>query len=185
MFPRFNKTRNALVRSNCRTIVTASPKLQPIELKFNNKALVNKSYLGWALAATALFTYLWNEKEAEAATIPVQGIPGTANERTFIAVKPDGVQRNLVGDIIKRFEQRGYKLVALKMVTPSPSFAAEHYDDLKAKVRTLHSSKEKQDNSITALSLLVSNLLTYLAILQRTCFFLFFRTSCCYGLGRS
>lgn len=40
-------------------------------------------------------------------------------ERTFIAIKPDAVQRGLVGDIIKRFEQRGYKLIALKMVTAS------------------------------------------------------------------
>ncbi len=38
------------------------------------------------------------------------------NERTFIMVKPDGVQRGAVGDIIRRFEQRGYKLVALKMI---------------------------------------------------------------------
>ena len=37
-------------------------------------------------------------------------------ERTFLAVKPDGVQRGLVGDIIKRFEQRGYKLVAGKLM---------------------------------------------------------------------
>jgi nucleoside-diphosphate kinase len=38
------------------------------------------------------------------------------NERTFIMIKPDGVHRGLVGDIIRRFEQRGYKLVALKMI---------------------------------------------------------------------
>lgn len=37
-------------------------------------------------------------------------------ERTFLAVKPDGVQRGLVGEVIKRFEQRGYKLVAMKML---------------------------------------------------------------------
>ena len=35
-------------------------------------------------------------------------------ERTFIMIKPDGVQRGLVGDIIKRFEQKGFKLVAIK-----------------------------------------------------------------------
>lgn len=40
-------------------------------------------------------------------------------ERTFIAVKPDGVQRGLVGKIIARFEERGYKLVGLKMLTAS------------------------------------------------------------------
>lgn len=38
------------------------------------------------------------------------------NERTFIMIKPDGVQRGLVGKIIKRFEAKGFKLVALKMV---------------------------------------------------------------------
>ena len=39
-----------------------------------------------------------------------------ANERTFIMVKPDGVQRGLIADIIKRFEQKGFKLVAMKFL---------------------------------------------------------------------
>ena len=38
-----------------------------------------------------------------------------ARERTYIMIKPDGVQRGLVGEIIKRFEQKGFKLAALKM----------------------------------------------------------------------
>ena len=38
-------------------------------------------------------------------------------ERTFIMLKPDAVQRGLVGEIIKRFEQKGFKLVAMKMMT--------------------------------------------------------------------
>ena len=38
------------------------------------------------------------------------------SERTFIMVKPDGVQRALVGEIVKRFEQKGFKLVALKFM---------------------------------------------------------------------
>ena len=38
----------------------------------------------------------------------------TNTERTYIMVKPDGVQRGLVGEIIKRFEQKGFKLVAMK-----------------------------------------------------------------------
>ncbi|KAL2101871.1 hypothetical protein ACEWY4_003632 [Coilia grayii] len=54
-----------------------------------------------------------------------------ADERTFIAVKPDGVQRGLVGEIIKRFEQRGFKLVAMKFVVPTEDLAKEHYIDLK------------------------------------------------------
>lgn len=39
-----------------------------------------------------------------------------ARERTFIMVKPDGVQRGLVGKIIKKFEQKGFKLVAMKFM---------------------------------------------------------------------
>uniref|UniRef100_A0A8C4Z974 Nucleoside diphosphate kinase n=1 Tax=Gadus morhua TaxID=8049 RepID=A0A8C4Z974_GADMO len=52
-------------------------------------------------------------------------------ERTFIAVKPDGVQRGLVGDIIKRFEQKGFKLVAMKMTTAKVELLQQHYADLK------------------------------------------------------
>ena len=44
------------------------------------------------------------------------------NERTYIMIKPDGVQRGLVGEIIKRFEQRGYHLAALIMTYVSTSF---------------------------------------------------------------
>ncbi|XP_054363406.1 nucleoside diphosphate kinase 3 isoform X4 [Mirounga angustirostris] len=41
---------------------------------------------------------------------------GGVHERTFVAVKPDGVQRRLVGEIVRRFERKGFKLVALKLV---------------------------------------------------------------------
>ena len=54
-------------------------------------------------------------------------------ERTYVMVKPDGVQRGLVGEIIKRFEQRGYKLVALKMCSPSKEHIEKHYSDLSTK----------------------------------------------------
>lgn len=66
-------------------------------------------------------------------TLPVWGNYGTNQERTFLAVKPDGVQRGLVGDIIARFEKRGYKLVGLKMVWPTKGMAEEHYADLSSK----------------------------------------------------
>lgn len=56
-----------------------------------------------------------------------------SSERTFIAVKPDGVQRGLVGEIIARFERKGFKLVALKMLQPSTEQAQGHYTDLSAK----------------------------------------------------
>ncbi|KAK5611529.1 Nucleoside diphosphate kinase A, partial [Crenichthys baileyi] len=52
-------------------------------------------------------------------------------EQTFIAVKPDGVQRGLCGEIIKRFEHRGFKLVAAKFVQASEDHMKKHYLDLK------------------------------------------------------
>jgi nucleoside-diphosphate kinase len=48
-------------------------------------------------------------------------------ESTLILVKPDGVQRNLIGDIIGRFERRGLKLIALKFLQMSDELAAAHY----------------------------------------------------------
>ena len=48
-------------------------------------------------------------------------------ERTLAVVKPDGVQRSLVGEIISRFERVGLKLVGIKMVAPSHEFVAGHY----------------------------------------------------------
>ncbi|XP_010619085.1 nucleoside diphosphate kinase 3, partial [Fukomys damarensis] len=52
-------------------------------------------------------------------------------ERTFLAVKPDGVQRRLVGEIVRRFEGMGLKLVALKLVQVSEELLREHYADLR------------------------------------------------------
>jgi nucleoside-diphosphate kinase len=48
-------------------------------------------------------------------------------ERTFIAIKPDGVQRKLVAEIIGRFEQKGFKLVGLKLMKVSKELAEQHY----------------------------------------------------------
>ncbi|XP_042364437.1 nucleoside diphosphate kinase B-like [Plectropomus leopardus] len=52
-------------------------------------------------------------------------------ERTFIAIKPDGVQRGIIGEVIKRFEVKGFKLVGMKMLWPSEELLQEHYIDLK------------------------------------------------------
>lgn len=49
-------------------------------------------------------------------------------ERTFIAIKPDGVQRGLVGEIIRRLENKGFTLVGMKFVTVSRELAEQHYD---------------------------------------------------------
>ncbi|KAK2460538.1 hypothetical protein APHAL10511_007008 [Amanita phalloides] len=55
------------------------------------------------------------------------------SERTYIMVKPDGVHRGLVGKIITRFEERGYKLIALKLVHATEAHLEQHYADLKSK----------------------------------------------------
>jgi len=49
-------------------------------------------------------------------------------ERTLIIVKPDGVQRGLTGEIIKRFEQRGLRIVGMKFMQVSRELAETHYD---------------------------------------------------------
>lgn len=49
-------------------------------------------------------------------------------ERTFIAIKPDGVQRGLVAEILGRFEAKGFSLVGLKMMNVSKELAEKHYD---------------------------------------------------------
>ncbi|GKY99473.1 nucleoside diphosphate kinase B [Mayamaea pseudoterrestris] len=54
-------------------------------------------------------------------------------ERTYIMIKPDGVQRALVGEIIKRFEAKGFKLVAMKLTSPGKEHLEKHYEDLKDK----------------------------------------------------
>lgn len=48
-------------------------------------------------------------------------------ERTFVAIKPDGVKRGLVGEIISRFERKGYKLIGMKMLQADEKIAAQHY----------------------------------------------------------
>lgn len=50
-------------------------------------------------------------------------------EQTFVALKPDAVQRGLVGEVIKRFEQAGLKIAAMKMVWVTPEFSKKHYKD--------------------------------------------------------
>lgn len=57
------------------------------------------------------------------------------NERTLILVKPDGVKRGLIGEIISRFEKAGLKVIGMKMVWVDEKFAKEHYTEDIAKRR--------------------------------------------------
>ena len=54
-------------------------------------------------------------------------------ERTFVMIKPDGVQRGLVGAIVARFERRGLKIVGLRMLTVDDRLAKQHYAEHAAK----------------------------------------------------
>lgn len=54
-------------------------------------------------------------------------------DRTFVAIKPDGVERGLIGEILQRFERRGLKLVGLKMMQVSQELAEQHYGEHKGK----------------------------------------------------
>ncbi len=69
-------------------------------------------------------------------------------ERTLVIVKPDGVQRSLIGEIIKRYERTGLKLVGLKMIVPTEDFIKKHYTVdpdwfIKTGTKTIESYKKK------------------------------------------
>ncbi|ANY68866.1 nucleoside-diphosphate kinase [Paenibacillus sp. BIHB 4019] len=54
-------------------------------------------------------------------------------ERTFLMIKPDGVQRGLIGEIMSRFERKGLQLVAAKFMTVSNELAQKHYEEHEGK----------------------------------------------------
>lgn len=69
-------------------------------------------------------------------------------ERSLVIVKPDGVQRGLIGEFISRFEKKGLKITAMKMVWPTEELARKHYDQPKHAAialgkKTLAAYKEK------------------------------------------
>ena len=57
----------------------------------------------------------------------------TDQEKTLVLIKPDGVQRGLVGQVISQLERRGLKIVALKMLTIDHELAAQHYSEHQAR----------------------------------------------------
>ena len=69
--------------------------------------------------------WIWN-------AVHICGCTFCSCERSFIMLKPDAVQRGLVGKIIQRFEEKGYKLVAMQFVKPSRAHMEKHYADLSS-----------------------------------------------------
>merc|ERR1712071_379756 len=105
MFARLAFRTSTRSASFVRSASTLTPKIAPVA--------VRAKYASFGAAAAAAVTaasiaIVSNEKQSFCEeALPVYGIPGTNQERTFLAVKPDGVQRGLIGDIISRFEKRG------------------------------------------------------------------------------
>jgi nucleoside-diphosphate kinase len=70
------------------------------------------------------------------------------HEQSLVLIKPDGVQRGLIGEIISRFERKGLKIVAMKMVWPDKKKAVDHYNQPESDMillgeRTLATYKER------------------------------------------
>ena len=94
-------------------------------------------------------------------------------ERTLVLIKPDGIQRSLIGEIIGRYERIGLKLVGLKMVVAKPEFVEQHYTldpawRQKTGEKTIKSYREKglnppSEDPLEISAKLLENLKKYLA----------------------
>ncbi|KJE90053.1 nucleoside diphosphate kinase B [Capsaspora owczarzaki ATCC 30864] len=94
------------------------------------RALTVAAAAAAAFAGATLLVNKLNADEVNAAT-SVAGVENTPSERSFIALKPDAIQRGLIADIVGRLERKGFKLVAMKLLTPSKELVEKHYEDLK------------------------------------------------------
>lgn len=111
----------------------AAPRSQALDVAPADQYLQSNFGIAGAALLLGAAAYILSDN-AEAAEAAFTGNFGTDSERTFIAIKPDGVQRGLIGEIIQRFEKKGYKLVACKVVQPTETFAKQHYADLAARM---------------------------------------------------
>ncbi|WCJ26522.1 Nucleoside diphosphate kinase family protein [Euphorbia peplus] len=101
--------------------VSVTGKASVLSSAFGRSGSANASSQWFSgILAIPVAAYMLQEQEARAAEF----------ERTFIAIKPDGVQRGLIAEIVSRFERKGFKLVGIKVVVPSTDFAKKHYHDL-------------------------------------------------------
>jgi nucleoside-diphosphate kinase len=95
-----------------------------------------------------------------------------SRELTFVIVKPDGIQRGLIGEIVKRYEQVGLKLVGLKMMIPTAELIEKHYTldpewRVKTGLKTIKNYKDNglkppNDDPIKVTGIVLKNLINYL-----------------------
>lgn len=88
---------------------------------------VQHSLCGITFASLCLSSVNQNTKSAKEVIVYSSDV-----ERTFVAIKPDAVQRNLIGEIIRRVEQKGLKVIAIKLLRPSKELVSEHYSEHKS-----------------------------------------------------
>lgn len=94
-------------------------------------------------------------------------------ERTLVVIKPDGVQRTLIGELIRRYERTGLKLVALKMLVPTPDMVEKHYllDPEWRRItgeKTIESYRKKgktppSEDPLEVTAVIIKNLKTYMS----------------------
>lgn len=69
-------------------------------------------------------------------------------QSTLVLIKPDGVKRNLIGEIIGRYEKGGLKLVDLKMLTPSIELATKHYPEDETYIRMIGEKSQQAGDKV-------------------------------------
>jgi len=94
-------------------------------------------------------------------------------ERTLVLIKPDGIQRSLIGEVVGRYERVGLKLVGVKMLVPTPEMIEEHYTldpewKMKTGTKNLEAYKAKgltppHDDPIKQSDMILEKLRGYLA----------------------
>lgn len=94
------------------------------------------------------------------------------NEKTLVIIKPDGIQRSLIGEVIQRYERTGLKLVAIKMLIPTTEMIETHYTldpewKLKTGIKNIQAYKDKglvppHDDPIKQSNIIIEKLKKYM-----------------------
>ncbi len=95
------------------------------------------------------------------------------DEKTLVIIKPDGIQRSLIGEVIERYERTGLKLIAIKMLVPTPEMIEAHYTldpewKMKTGLKNLQAYKDKglkppHDDPIKQSDMIIEKLKKYMA----------------------
>ncbi|EFJ21616.1 hypothetical protein SELMODRAFT_443584 [Selaginella moellendorffii] len=109
---------------------TGSPRRNRSALAFHcHRISWRPSAIRWRIASSSRAAVSSEEKISVVAQPRAEG----GLEQTYVMVKPDGVQRGLVGEIISRFEKKGFRLAGLKMFQCPEDLAKKHYEELQEK----------------------------------------------------